>query len=124
MKFIRPWNSRNFARELVRFLSPHASAWVFTGDIFDQLPGGKCGSTAVDRNFYALMSKRFGAAFDNLPIKRKSPGSDFMKKFEIIKRDFGHSDEETTFELPLNMTLQDPDPDYFDEEERLVIISR
>lgn len=47
-----------------------------------------------------------------------------MKKFEIIKRDFGHSDEDTTFELPLNMTLQDPDPDYFDEEERLVIISR
>lgn len=78
----------------------------------------------MDRNFYALMSKRFGAAFDNLPIKRKSPGSDFMKKFEIIKRDFGHSDEDTTFELPLNMTLQDPDPDYFDEEERLVIISR
>ncbi|KAL4919680.1 hypothetical protein BDW62DRAFT_199691 [Aspergillus aurantiobrunneus] len=85
--------------------------------------GGKCGSTAVDRNFYALMSRRFGDAFDSLPMKRKSPGSEFMRKFEIIKRDFGHSDEETTFELPLNMTVSDPDPEYFDEEERLVFIS-
>ncbi|KAF7169279.1 hypothetical protein CNMCM5623_002075 [Aspergillus felis] len=85
--------------------------------------GGKCGSTAVDRNFYKLMSDRFGDAFDNLPTKRKSPGSEFMKKFEIIKRDFGNSDEETTFELPLNMTVANPDPEFFDEEERLVLIS-
>ncbi|KAL2827784.1 actin-like ATPase domain-containing protein [Aspergillus cavernicola] len=85
--------------------------------------GGKCGSTAVDRNFYKLMSNRFGDVFDNLPMKRKSPGSEFMRKFEVIKRDFGHSDEETTFELPLIMILWDPDPKYFDEEERLVIIS-
>ncbi|KAF4216546.1 hypothetical protein CNMCM8980_001983 [Aspergillus fumigatiaffinis] len=85
--------------------------------------GGKCGSTAVDRNFYKLMSDRFGHAFDNLLTKRKSPGSDFMKKFEIIKRDFGTSDEDTTFELPLNMTVANPDPEFFDEEERLVLIS-
>ncbi|EAW24744.1 Hsp70 family protein [Aspergillus fischeri NRRL 181] len=85
--------------------------------------GGKCGSTAVDRNFYKLMSDRFGDAFDRLPTKRKSPGSEFMKRFEIIKRDFGNSDEETTFELPLNMTVDNPDPEFFDEEERLVLIS-
>ncbi|GFF46529.1 heat shock 70 kDa protein 12A [Aspergillus udagawae] len=85
--------------------------------------GGKCGSTAVDRNFYKLMSDRFGNAFDNLPTKRKSPGSEFMKRFEIIKRDFGNSDEETTFELPLNMNVANPDPEFFDEEERLVLIS-
>ncbi|GFF52593.1 heat shock 70 kDa protein 12A [Aspergillus udagawae] len=85
--------------------------------------GGKCGSTAVDRNFYQLMSDRFGDAFDNLPTKRKSPGSEFMKRFEIIKRDFGNSDEETTFELPLNMTVANPEPEFFDEEERLVLIS-
>jgi hypothetical protein len=70
------------------------------------------------------MSDRFGDAFDNLPSKRKSPGSEFMKRFEIIKRDFGNSDEETTFELPLNMTVANPDPEFFDEEERLVLISR
>lgn len=86
--------------------------------------GGKCGSTAVDRNFYKLMSDRFGDAFDRLPRKRKSPGSEFMRKFEIIKRDFGNSDEDTTFELPLNMTVDNPDPEFFDEEERLVLISR
>ncbi|KAK9554850.1 hypothetical protein V6Z77_006137 [Aspergillus fumigatus] len=85
--------------------------------------GGKCGSTAVDRNFYKLMSDRFGDAFDRLPRKRKSPGSEFMRKFEIIKRDFGNSDEDTTFELPLNMTVDNPDPEFFDEEERLVLIS-
>lgn len=47
-----------------------------------------------------------------------------MRKFEIIKRDFGNSDEDTTFELPLNMTVDNPDPEFFDEEERLVLISR
>ncbi|KAE8370730.1 actin-like ATPase domain-containing protein [Aspergillus caelatus] len=85
--------------------------------------GGKCGSTAVDRNFYKLMSDRFGDAFNNLPMKRKSPGSEFMKQFETVKRDFGSSDELTTFELPLNMTVSNADPEHFDEEERIVIIS-
>lgn len=46
-----------------------------------------------------------------------------MRRFEIIKKDFGHSDEDTTFELPLNMTVSNPDPRYFDEDERLVIIT-
>ncbi|KAL2819288.1 hypothetical protein BDW59DRAFT_151587 [Aspergillus cavernicola] len=85
--------------------------------------GGKCGSTAIDRNFYRLMSERFGEAFEKLPGKRKSPGSQFMNTFEGVKRDFGNSDEQTTFELPLNMPLDDPDPKYFDDDERLVIIS-
>ncbi|KAL3461817.1 hypothetical protein BJX64DRAFT_260157 [Aspergillus heterothallicus] len=85
--------------------------------------GGKCGSTAVDRNFYNLMSERFGEAFDKLPNKRKSPGGEFMRRFESIKRDFGTSDENTTYELPLNMSAPDADPKYFDDEERLVIIS-
>jgi hypothetical protein len=70
------------------------------------------------------MSQRFGDAFDNLPAKRKSPGSEFMSKFEIIKRDLGHSDELTIFELPLNMNAPDANPDHFDNEERLVFLSR
>lgn len=70
------------------------------------------------------MLDRFGDAFDNLPMRRKGPGSEFMKQFEIIKRDFGSSDESDYFELPLNMIVQDPDPAYFDDEERMVIISR
>ncbi|KAL4733033.1 hypothetical protein BDV11DRAFT_200880 [Aspergillus similis] len=85
--------------------------------------GGKCGSTAVDRNFYKLMSERFGEAFDKLPMKRKGPGSEFMRRFETLKRDFGVSDEQTVHELPLNMTLDEPDPRYFDEDERMVLIS-
>ncbi|KAL4948273.1 hypothetical protein BDW69DRAFT_199012 [Aspergillus filifer] len=85
--------------------------------------GGKCGSTAVDRNFYELMSERFGEAFDKLPMKRKGPGSEFMRRFETLKRDFGVSDEQTIHELPLNMDVDDPDPKYFDVDERMVIIS-
>ncbi|KAL4942784.1 hypothetical protein BDV06DRAFT_211602 [Aspergillus oleicola] len=85
--------------------------------------GGKCGSTAVDRNFYKLMSERFGEAFDKLPMKRKGPGSEFMRRFETLKRDFGVSDEQTIHVLPLNMTIDDPDPKYFDEEERIVMVS-
>ncbi|BCR91386.1 Hsp70 family protein [Aspergillus chevalieri] len=84
--------------------------------------GGKCGSTAVDRNLYQLMSDRFGDAFDSLPMKRKGPGSEFMKNFEVIKRDFGNSDEERIFELPINMAVEDPNPEHFDDEERMVII--
>ncbi|KAF3479675.1 uncharacterized protein GIQ15_06651 [Arthroderma uncinatum] len=86
--------------------------------------GGKCGSTAIDRNFYHLMSTRFGEAFDKLPPKKKGPGSEFMKKFEFVKKDFGYSTfEEEVHEIPLNMTVHDPDPDHFDEEERHVLIT-
>ncbi|KAL5045389.1 hypothetical protein BDW71DRAFT_215236 [Aspergillus fruticulosus] len=85
--------------------------------------GGKCGSTAVDRNFYKLMSERFGEAFDKLPMKRKGPGSEFMRRFETLKRDFGVSDERTIYELPLNMTVDNPDPKFFDEDERMVLLS-
>jgi hypothetical protein len=85
--------------------------------------GGKCGSTAVDRNFYKLLSARFGDTFDSLPLKRKGPGSDLMKKFELIKGDFGHSTQDMTYELPLNLKIDKVDPEYYDEEERLVLIS-
>ncbi|GFG22579.1 heat shock 70 kDa protein 12A [Aspergillus udagawae] len=85
--------------------------------------GGKCGSTAVDRNLYQLMSERFGDAFDDLPMKLKGPGSRFMKAFESIKRDFGYSDEENVFELPLNMKLTDANPEHFNDDERLVLLS-
>ncbi|KAL4881112.1 hypothetical protein BJY04DRAFT_218627 [Aspergillus karnatakaensis] len=94
---------------------------------FDELCtgiGGKCGSTAIDRNFYRLMSNRFGNDFDKLPSKKKAPGSDFMRKFELIKRDFGYSEEEDTiFELPLSMTLKKPDPEHFEDDEQMVLLS-
>jgi hypothetical protein len=77
----------------------------------------------VDRNFHQLMSARFGDAFDSLPVKRKGPGSEFMKKFDSVKRDFGYSNEPTTYELPLKMSVSNPNPEHFDEEESVVILS-
>ncbi|KAL2851693.1 hypothetical protein BJX68DRAFT_265937 [Aspergillus pseudodeflectus] len=86
--------------------------------------GGKCGSTAVDRNFYMLMKARFGKAFSSLPRRRIGPGSEFMNKFEIVKRDFGMSTEDDSVHpLPLNMPLQKADPEYFDVDERFVLLS-
>ncbi|KAH8702220.1 Hsp70 family protein [Talaromyces proteolyticus] len=85
--------------------------------------GGKCGSTALDRNFYKLMSERFGTAFDALPAKRIGPGSAFMRRFEALKRNFGLDTEDTTYELPLNIRSSQVAPEYYDEEEGSVIVS-
>ncbi|RAH43079.1 Hsp70 family protein [Aspergillus brunneoviolaceus CBS 621.78] len=86
--------------------------------------GGKCGSTAIDRNFYKLMSHRFGKAFDNLPVSAKGPGSHFMNRFEVIKKDFGNSCFLDILELPLNMTLpKAKSSKHFDADERLVKIT-
>lgn len=85
--------------------------------------GGKCGSTALDRNFYKLMSERFGPAFDTLPAKKKGPGSAFMGRFEVLKRNFGIESEDTTHELELSMRPSQVDPQYYDEDEGAVIIS-
>lgn len=51
--------------------------------------GGKVGSTYIDRQFHLWMGSRFGHCFEKLPYKKKGPGSDFMKRFEQIKRNFG-----------------------------------
>ncbi|EGD99513.1 hypothetical protein TESG_06780 [Trichophyton tonsurans CBS 112818] len=86
--------------------------------------GGKCGSTAIDRNLYRLMSRRFGKAFDMLPAKKKGPGSEFMRKFEIVKKDFGFNiEEDKIYELPLNIRAGKVKSEYFDDEERLVLLS-
>ncbi|PLB48506.1 actin-like ATPase domain-containing protein [Aspergillus steynii IBT 23096] len=87
--------------------------------------GGKCGSTAVDRNFYNLMLERFGRDFETLPMKRKGPGSEFMNKFDIIKRDFTDPEDAEILELPLNMTMSKLklDPEYFDGDERQVLVT-
>ncbi|KAL4789394.1 actin-like ATPase domain-containing protein [Aspergillus venezuelensis] len=108
--------------DITTYLIESVSPWLRFDELCTGI-GGKCGSTAIDRNFYNLMSDRFGDSFHELPSKRKGPGSEFMKKFELIKRDFGCSDEETTFELPLNMNIDGPDARYFDDEERLVLVS-
>ncbi|KAK8210720.1 hsp70-like protein [Phyllosticta capitalensis] len=51
--------------------------------------GAKCGSTYIDRNFNAWMTRNFKKAFTDLPHKRRGPGSAFMQSFETQKRAFG-----------------------------------
>lgn len=70
------------------------------------------------------MSEIFGKAFSDLPRRRTAPGSEFMNKFEIIKRDFGYPSAEMKHELFLNMNPVGVNPEYFNEDESLVIISK
>ncbi len=68
---------------------------------------------------HALLSKRFGMAFDDLPWAQKGPGSKFMTCFEMVKRDFGLNDDRDARELsPLKLDI--PDSEYYDSEERIV----
>ena len=70
-----------------------------------------------------MLSQRFGAAFDDLTFAQKGPGSRFMAAFEALKRDFGRNDEREIGELgPLNLNVVDSA--YFDEEDRLVLLSQ
>ncbi|PKX96886.1 Hsp70 family protein [Aspergillus novofumigatus IBT 16806] len=93
---------------------------------FDELTsavGGMCGATAIDRNFYLLMSERFGAAFKDLPFTQKAPGSRFMDFFQAIKEEFCCSAVDRVYRLPLSMALNNPNPTFFDAENRLVLLS-
>jgi len=69
-----------------------------------------------------LLSARFKEAFDNVPVAQKGPGSKFMACFESLKRDFVYNDDRGMRELsPLNLKI--PSSDYYDEEERMVLLS-
>lgn len=56
--------------------------------------GGKCGSTAIDRNFDAWMVQTFGDAYRTLNQKKRGPGSSFMGSFEEAKKSFGEEDSD------------------------------
>ncbi|GIJ85582.1 hypothetical protein Asppvi_004441 [Aspergillus pseudoviridinutans] len=93
---------------------------------FDELTsavGGMCGATAIDRNFYLLMSERFGAAFKDLPFKLKAPGSEFMDNFQVIKETFCCSAVDRVHRLPLAMALNNPNPSFFDAKYQQVLLS-
>jgi hypothetical protein len=71
---------------------------------------------------HALLSQRFGAAFEKVLWAQKGPGSKFMTCFEGIKRDFGLKDDHDERELgPINLNI--PDSEFYDGEERLVKLS-
>lgn len=84
--------------------------------------GGKCGSTYIDRNLYSLLSKRFGSSFDDLPFSQKGPGSRFMLSFETYKKSFGLNDDGDSMEIG-PITLDVPESEYYDEDQRLVILT-
>lgn len=94
---------------------------------FEELLGGageKCGSTYIDREFYKWMSRKFGAAFDNLNPDKKRPGSRFMKDFEGHKRDFGFSSKsDQKFEIELVIPGA-KDSDIYDKDNSIVILTR
>jgi hypothetical protein len=81
--------------------------------------GGKRGSTYIDRNLHTLLSRRFGAKYDDLPFAQKGPGSRLMTSFEKHKRDFGLNDNKDVREIgPIRLDVSDSE--YFDEDERNV----
>jgi hypothetical protein len=71
-----------------------------------QCIGAKCGGTYIDRNLYALLAERFGAAFTSLPPERNGPGSPFMQAFESKKKNFS---TKTPSRRPNKFTLMMPD---------------
>ncbi|RHZ65659.1 Hsp70 family protein [Aspergillus thermomutatus] len=103
---------------LISEVSPHLSFHELTSAV-----GGMCGATAIDRNFYLLMSERFGAAFNDLPFTQKAPGSKFMVLFQEIKETFCCSAEDRVYRLGLNMALNNPNPSFFDPETLDVLLS-
>jgi len=78
--------------------------------------GGKCGSTAIDREFLCWMSKKFGHAFDNLSYEKTGPGSSFMKAFESHKRDFGSDSLYDHYEVALVIPGAQDSVNYIEEE--------
>lgn len=66
--------------------------------------GGKCGSTYIDDAFHRLLRERIGPSFDDATIwtaKKKGKGSQLMQKFEVCKRNFGETGNDTFYlELP------------------------
>ncbi|KAM0161858.1 hypothetical protein ACHAPG_002204 [Botrytis cinerea] len=84
---------------------------------------GKCGSTYIDRHLHALLSDRFGDAFESIPYSRKGPGSALMDNWELLKKRFGGNIEDSgTFELgPLYLDL--PSSHHYDRVENLIFLS-
>ena len=85
----------------------------------------KCGSTYVDRHFRDLMGRRFGRAFDDLPMERKGPGSPFMEDFQRIKHNFRASDSETKgIHLEMDLDMDEIDSTLYDFDDKEVLVSR
>ena len=70
------------------------------------------------------MSARFGEAWDRIEHKRKGPGSHFMNKWEVVKRQFGDSGDDRVQSLgPLNLKGVE-DSKWYDEDETMVLLNK
>ena len=69
------------------------------------------------------MTRRFGSAFEDVPPRRRSPGSGFMASFEKAKQSFGSSDNDSYEIHPIDMQ-GDLDQEHYDEDEAAVILSK
>ncbi|KAF7191493.1 Heat shock protein SSA4 [Pseudocercospora fuligena] len=81
--------------------------------------GGKCGASSIDRSLQKLMSERFGAAWDDLPLRQRGPGSRFMNEWENVKRGFGEPGAEDEPEVYLVLE-GDHDDKFYDSDENTV----
>ncbi|KAK2788107.1 hypothetical protein FQN52_006944 [Onygenales sp. PD_12] len=67
----------------------------------------KCGATTIDRELHQVMESRYGAAFSGKPREEISQGSEFMNKFEVLKKTFKGSKpgKYKEYHLPLLMDV-------------------
>lgn len=85
--------------------------------------GGGCGATFIDRNFYALMTRRFGGRFTTLAPAMKAPGSKFMRNFETIKKTFGYNDDDSIKEVE-GLDMDSPASAFWDKDFKAVRLTQ
>jgi hypothetical protein len=70
------------------------------------------------------MQERFGSSWSNLEERRRGVGSNFMEEWEKVKRQFGSLGDEQPRELQLIMKGVDVGPQWYDEDEGMVKLTR
>ncbi|KAK1817503.1 hypothetical protein LTR12_008144 [Friedmanniomyces endolithicus] len=85
---------------------------------------GNCGSTAVDRNLYALMRTKFGKKFGAVEERRRGPGSRFMNAWETVKRSFGTHAGHQVYEIGPLVMRHVEDSRHYDADECMVLLTR
>lgn len=93
--------------------------------MFDEVvvgQGAKCGSTFIDRNFHFLMVKRFGAAYEDVPLHRRGL---LLAAWDRVKRSYRYDslNQAPEEELgPIQMIGVDK-PDWYDARDGSVILT-
>lgn len=68
------------------------------------------------------MTDRFGEAYTSISETHRGPGSKFMAEFESAKKDFGAGGND--FEDRVALTMDSPKSEYYDSDDRSVILTR